>query len=130
MNSSRSTGISPKGARQPQSGQHIARGNNSSVSALCRKRWLDAASPFSDILDLLELGADFPGVAYASQRGVWTSLSPDPSLLLGIPADRFPPQKPTFGETLAARPCLIGEESEHLVSAPAQNCSRVDAVFV
>jgi 4-aminobutyrate aminotransferase-like enzyme/Ser/Thr protein kinase RdoA (MazF antagonist)/murein DD-endopeptidase MepM/ murein hydrolase activator NlpD len=42
------------------------------------------------ILDLLERGADFPGVARASQRGVWTALSPDPNLLLGIPAERFP----------------------------------------
>src|SRR6266851_399288 len=51
---------------------------------------------FQIILDLLELGADFPGVAYASQRGVWTALSPDPNLLLGIPADRFPAKEPAL----------------------------------
>jgi 4-aminobutyrate aminotransferase-like enzyme/Ser/Thr protein kinase RdoA (MazF antagonist) len=45
---------------------------------------------FQVILDLLELGKDFPGVARASERAVWTNLSPDPNLLLGIPADRFP----------------------------------------
>jgi 4-aminobutyrate aminotransferase-like enzyme/Ser/Thr protein kinase RdoA (MazF antagonist) len=64
---------------------------------------------FQIILDLLELGANFPGVAYASQRSVWTSLSPDPNLLLGIPADRFPLKEPEFPETLAARRALMGK---------------------
>jgi 4-aminobutyrate aminotransferase-like enzyme/Ser/Thr protein kinase RdoA (MazF antagonist) len=64
---------------------------------------------FQIILDLLELGADFPGVAYASQRVVWTSLSPDPNLLLGIPADRFPVREPGLSETLAARRALLGK---------------------
>jgi 4-aminobutyrate aminotransferase-like enzyme len=64
---------------------------------------------FQIILDLLGLGADFPGVAYASQRAVWTSLSPDPNLLLGIPASRFPPKEPAPGETLAARRTLLGK---------------------
>jgi 4-aminobutyrate aminotransferase-like enzyme/Ser/Thr protein kinase RdoA (MazF antagonist) len=64
---------------------------------------------FQIILDLLELGADFPGVAYASQRLVRTSLSPDPNLLLGIPADRFPAKEPEFAETLALRRTLLGK---------------------
>jgi 4-aminobutyrate aminotransferase-like enzyme len=64
---------------------------------------------FQIILDLLELGADFPGVAYASQRSVWTSVSPDPNLLLGIPAGRFPAKEPEFPETLAARRALLGK---------------------
>src|SRR5438552_3160845 len=64
---------------------------------------------FQIILDLLELGADFPGVAYGSQRAVWTSLSPDPNLLLGIPPNRFPAKEPTLGETLAARRGLLGK---------------------
>ena len=45
---------------------------------------------FQIITDLLDLDRDFPGVAYASQRAVWNSLSPDPNLILGIPAERFP----------------------------------------
>jgi 4-aminobutyrate aminotransferase-like enzyme/Ser/Thr protein kinase RdoA (MazF antagonist) len=61
------------------------------------------------ILDLLELGADFPGVAYASQRAVWTSLSPAANLLLGIPADRFPAKEPALNETLGARRALLGK---------------------
>ena len=64
---------------------------------------------FQIILDLLDLNADFPGVAYAWQRSVWTSLSPDPNLLLGIPADRFPAKEPDFSETLAARRALLGK---------------------
>ena len=64
---------------------------------------------FQIILDLLELGADFPGVAYASQRAVWTSLSPDPNLLLGIPADRFPSQEMDMQKTLEKRRALLGK---------------------
>ena len=64
---------------------------------------------FQIILDLLDLDSDFPGVARASQREVWTSLSPDPNLLLGIPAERFPTAKPDAAETLAARRALLGK---------------------
>jgi 4-aminobutyrate aminotransferase-like enzyme/Ser/Thr protein kinase RdoA (MazF antagonist) len=63
---------------------------------------------FQIILDLLDLGADFPGVAYASQRSVWTNLSPDPDFLLGIPAERFPPKESSFKETLETRRALLG----------------------
>jgi len=63
---------------------------------------------FQIILDLLECGANFPGVARASERAVWTSLSPDPNLLLGIPAERFPAKEPDASETLAARKALMG----------------------
>src|SRR6266571_4458765 len=44
---------------------------------------------FQMILDLLDRGAEFPGVARASERAIWTSLSPDPNLLLGIPAGKI-----------------------------------------
>jgi len=64
---------------------------------------------FQIILDLLDLDADFPGVAYASQRSVWASLSPDPNRLLRIPADRFPAKKPDFAETLTQRRSLLGK---------------------
>ncbi len=64
---------------------------------------------FQIILDLLDLDANFPGVAYASQRAVWTSLSPDPNLLVGIPKNRFSKQDPTPQETLTARRELLGK---------------------
>jgi 4-aminobutyrate aminotransferase-like enzyme/Ser/Thr protein kinase RdoA (MazF antagonist) len=60
------------------------------------------------VVDPLDLDRDFPGVARASQREVWTSLSPDPNLLLGIPADRFPARPATKAETLAARRARVG----------------------
>ncbi|MBK8027590.1 MAG: aminotransferase class III-fold pyridoxal phosphate-dependent enzyme [Chloroflexi bacterium] len=63
---------------------------------------------FQIITDLLDLNHDFPGVARASQRAIWTSLSPDPNLLLGIPADRFPAPEPPKAETLAGRRARLG----------------------
>jgi 4-aminobutyrate aminotransferase-like enzyme/Ser/Thr protein kinase RdoA (MazF antagonist) len=63
---------------------------------------------FQVILDLLELDAGFPGVAPASQREIWKSLSPDPSLLLGIPRDRFPVPGPTRAELLRSRRERLG----------------------
>ena len=64
---------------------------------------------FQIILDLLDRGTDFPGVAGATEREVWTSLSPDPNLLLGIPADRFPAREPEISETLAGREAFLGK---------------------
>ncbi len=60
------------------------------------------------ITDLLDLGRDFPGVAVARRRRVWTSLSPDPNLLLGIPASRFPAPAPTAAELVAGRRAWVG----------------------
>jgi 4-aminobutyrate aminotransferase-like enzyme/Ser/Thr protein kinase RdoA (MazF antagonist) len=64
---------------------------------------------FQVILDLLDLDANFPGVALASQRDVWTSLSPDPNVLVGVPANRFPEPEPAPQETLVARRALLGK---------------------
>jgi 4-aminobutyrate aminotransferase-like enzyme/Ser/Thr protein kinase RdoA (MazF antagonist) len=58
--------------------------------------------------DLLELGIDVPGVAAPSQRAVWRSISPDPNLLVGIPASCFPPAEPSKAETLTTRQRLFG----------------------
>jgi 4-aminobutyrate aminotransferase-like enzyme/Ser/Thr protein kinase RdoA (MazF antagonist) len=63
---------------------------------------------FQVILDLLDLDADFPGVAYASERALWTGLSPDPNLLLGIPRDRFPAREASREAALVARRARIG----------------------
>jgi 4-aminobutyrate aminotransferase-like enzyme len=60
------------------------------------------------ILDLLGLGQGFPGVAAAGRRSLWTGLSPDPNLLLGVPAERFPETEPAKAETLSARRRLVG----------------------
>ena len=63
---------------------------------------------FQVILDDLGRGADFPGVAPASERGVWCGLSPDPALLLGLPVERLPRPEPTKAETLAVRRRRLG----------------------
>jgi 4-aminobutyrate aminotransferase-like enzyme len=63
---------------------------------------------FQIILDLLDRGTDFPGVGPASERAVWTVLSPDPNLILQIPADRFPMLLPSLAQTLATRRSLLG----------------------
>jgi 4-aminobutyrate aminotransferase-like enzyme/Ser/Thr protein kinase RdoA (MazF antagonist) len=63
---------------------------------------------FQIILDLLDRGAEFPGVARASERAVWTLLSPDPNLLLGIPAKHIPEREKSSRETLPRRKELLG----------------------
>jgi len=59
---------------------------------------------FQIITDDLELGTEFPGVAFASQREVWKSLSPDPRSMAGFGDFR----EPSKDETLAARRALLG----------------------
>ena len=73
---------------------------------------------FQIILDLLDLGTDFPGVGFASQRAAWTSLSPDPNLILGIPEKLFPPAAPDLPQTLAARQSLLGKNLSISYSRP------------
>ncbi|HTP70537.1 MAG TPA: aminotransferase class III-fold pyridoxal phosphate-dependent enzyme [Dongiaceae bacterium] len=63
---------------------------------------------FQIILDLLDLGTDFQGVASASQRDLFTSLSPDPNLVLNIPDRVFPPRLPDIAQTLSSRKKLLG----------------------
>jgi 4-aminobutyrate aminotransferase-like enzyme len=60
------------------------------------------------ITDTLGLATDFPGVARASQRNAWRSLSPDPNLIVGIPAVLFPPSEPSRPDALARRGRRIG----------------------
>ncbi len=60
------------------------------------------------ILDLLDLDVDYPGVAVPSQRATWIGLSPDPALLLDLPAAvAHQPDRPV-SETLADRHRLLG----------------------
>jgi len=63
---------------------------------------------FQIILDLLDLGAEFPGVARASERELWKALSPDPNLLLQIPRERFPEPAKTVEQLRSARKQLLG----------------------
>ncbi|HEX8726663.1 MAG TPA: aminotransferase class III-fold pyridoxal phosphate-dependent enzyme [Gemmatimonadaceae bacterium] len=70
--------------------------------------------------DLLDLGVDFPGVGAASQRALWTAVCPDPNLLVGIPADRFPPPAPPAARTLAERRARFGGNLSVAYRAPVK----------
>jgi 4-aminobutyrate aminotransferase-like enzyme/Ser/Thr protein kinase RdoA (MazF antagonist) len=59
------------------------------------------------ITDMLDVPCNFNGVAPASQRATWLSLSPDPNLLLGIPLERFV-RHPTTAALLGERRRLFG----------------------
>jgi 4-aminobutyrate aminotransferase-like enzyme/Ser/Thr protein kinase RdoA (MazF antagonist) len=63
---------------------------------------------FQIVADMLDRDGEFPGVAAPSKREVWLSLSPDPNLILGIPAEKFPKEPSSRDETLAARRQVIG----------------------
>jgi 4-aminobutyrate aminotransferase-like enzyme/Ser/Thr protein kinase RdoA (MazF antagonist) len=89
-------------------GQHVAAGEQiGSIGAPPINGDWPPHLHFQIILDLLDMGRDFPGVALASRRDIFRSLSPDPNLILGIPAERLPVE-PTRDETLAARRARIG----------------------
>jgi 4-aminobutyrate aminotransferase-like enzyme/Ser/Thr protein kinase RdoA (MazF antagonist)/murein DD-endopeptidase MepM/ murein hydrolase activator NlpD len=59
------------------------------------------------ITDMLDVPCNFNGVAPASQRSTWLSLSPDPNLILGIPPNRFA-RHPTTATLLGERRLLFG----------------------
>jgi len=64
---------------------------------------LDATRSFSDHSRSARAGADFPGVASASQRYVWTSLSPDPNLRSEFQLSAFQQKEPEVpGDTCRA----------------------------
>lgn len=93
-----------------QPGQHIVRGQQfARIGDVNENGGWAPHLHFQLIADLLGHCTDFPGVAHASQRAVWTSLSPDPNLLLGIPAERFPPRAPSPVETFSERRELLGK---------------------
>ncbi len=95
--------------RELNPGQEIAKGEAfARVGKLDENGGWPPHLHFQIILDLLERGAEFPGVARASERAAWTSLSPDPNVLLGIPVKEFPELEKSSRETLPRRKELLG----------------------
>jgi 4-aminobutyrate aminotransferase-like enzyme/Ser/Thr protein kinase RdoA (MazF antagonist) len=93
-----------------QVGQKISRGHAfARIGAAHENGGWPPHLHFQIILDLLDLEANFPGVAFASERAVWTSLSPDPNLLLCIPEKFFPLQETSPQETLTTRLQVLGK---------------------
>lgn len=86
-------------------GQQIGRGQT--LGTVAANGDEPAHVHFQLALDLLGRGADFPHRVPVAERAAWTALSPDPNLILGIPADRFPKDW-TFDATLAKRHALLG----------------------
>ncbi len=60
---------------------------------------------FQIVTDLLGREGEFPGVAAPSSRAVWLSLSPDPSLVLGVDVRR---REPSPAELAGRRRRLLG----------------------
>ncbi len=90
-------------------GQAIARGERLARVGVAQENggWPPHVH-FQVIVDLLDRGTDFPGVAAASERGVWTSLCPDPNWLLGVASVQMQKKTASAAETLAARRALLG----------------------
>ncbi|MBW3534012.1 MAG: aminotransferase class III-fold pyridoxal phosphate-dependent enzyme [Gemmatimonadetes bacterium] len=63
---------------------------------------------FQVVTDLLGHEGTFPGVARPSERSVWTSLCPDPDLLLRIPGLAPAPAPPETASLLAERSRTVG----------------------
>jgi 4-aminobutyrate aminotransferase-like enzyme/Ser/Thr protein kinase RdoA (MazF antagonist) len=91
-------------------GRSIARGERiARVGAVQENGGWPPHLHFQVIVDLLDRGTDFPGVALAAERGVWTHLSPDPNLLLGLSGERLTLEEKDAEQTLAARQGLLGQ---------------------
>jgi 4-aminobutyrate aminotransferase-like enzyme/Ser/Thr protein kinase RdoA (MazF antagonist) len=73
---------------------------------------------FEVVLDLLGRSGDFPGVAAPSQRAVWLSLCPDPSVLLGVADGELAAPPPDPAGLLAARRRLVGRNLSLSYRAP------------
>jgi 4-aminobutyrate aminotransferase-like enzyme/Ser/Thr protein kinase RdoA (MazF antagonist) len=75
---------------------------------------------FQIITDLLGKVGDFPGVARPSQRSVWLSISPDPSLMLGVPRERVVAGWASTGDILEERERYLGRNLSVSYRRPLQ----------
>ena len=101
--------LSPESLAALQAGNSIRRGEKfARIGTPAENGGWTPHLHFQIVLDLLDLCTDFPGVAFSSQRDVYTSLSPDPNLLLGIPERVFPAVPPTPAQTLSSRKESLG----------------------
>ena len=84
--------LAPAGLDQWPPGQAIAAGQQLGTlgDEMANGGWPPHLH-FQVITDLLGRVGQFPGVAPAGQRAIWRSLSPDPNLLLALPALPEPP---------------------------------------
>lgn len=110
--------LSRESLRTLSVGQHVAKGEAfAKIGVAGENGGWPPHLHFQIITDMLGLDKDFPGVAPASERAVWNSLCPDPNLLLGIPASRFPSEM-TFAETLSQRHAFMSSNLSVSYSSP------------
>ena len=63
---------------------------------------------FQIILDMLDFEGDYFGACWPSQRNIWTSICPDPNLIVGLSPDIFPSRGLTSEEILEIRGTHFG----------------------
>lgn len=63
---------------------------------------------FQVIADMLDRLSDFPGVCSFQDRGAWTSLCPDPCVILGLPPSESKSEEAEPGELVRKRSFLLG----------------------
>ena len=102
--------LSANSLKNLEIGRQLAQGEKFAVVGSAHENggW-PAHLHFQIICDPLDFGADFPGVAPPSQQKVWTSLCPDPNLLLAIPPKYFPEPEPAFDHTLSSRKSFLAK---------------------
>lgn len=75
---------------------------------------------FQLITDMLDRQGRFPAYALPGERAVWLSLSPDPNLVAGIPAARFPVASMSKEQILLSRAQHIGSSLSISYRQPLQ----------
>lgn len=82
--------LSLESLEDKQKGQKIAKGEGFATfgAAPINGDWPPHLH-FQILVDDLELGTDFPGVAFPNEREIFKTLCPDPNLILGLDANRL-----------------------------------------
>ncbi len=102
-------------------GQRVTRGENiATLGAPAENGGWTPHLHFQIITDFLELGSDFPGVGTPSRRDVWRSISPDPNLIIGVPASRFPAAALEKSVVSAKRRVFVGPSVRVAYRTPVQ----------
>ncbi len=96
--------IAPEALARWQAGQAVAAGDLIAHIGDCPRNgnWTPHLH-FQIVMDMLDYGDTFPGVASPRLRALWTSLSPDPNPILRLPFSLAPPPKPSRSTLLRRR---------------------------
>jgi 4-aminobutyrate aminotransferase-like enzyme len=97
--------LSPESVQGLEAGQKVGKGDQLGDVG-------DSILPphlhFQFALDLLDYGVKLPGASTPDERHMWTSICPDPNLVLQVPRHRFPPTGKSVSEILDVRRDSIG----------------------